>query len=152
MEKEESKGTGDSKVEAQNPQFIRFLIPLLPPSMNDIYYHIKGHFGEYQYVLKPEVRLWKTQAKEYVPTFKPNPHHPTGLFYFNWVAVGDFYYKNGKVRRRDLTNLEKVLIDAVCEKLGVGDEFIWSTQRTKRHDEKKSHIEAEFGYLSHEGD
>jgi len=132
-------------VDGGSPNSIRFRIPSIPPSMNDIYYHIKGHFGEYQYVLKPEVRLWKTNAKQFIPPWKPIDH-PTGLFYFNWTAVNDWYYKNGKVKKFDLTNLEKVLIDSVCEKLGIGDEFIWDTRRNKIHSPAEAYIDVEIGY------
>lgn len=135
------EGEGSPKL---NGESIKFRIPSIPPSMNDIYWHIKGHFGEYKYVLKNEVRLWKTQTKEFIPPFASI--NPTRPFYFNWSAVNNWYYKNGKPLRLDLTNLEKVLIDAVCEKLGVGDELIWDTRRTKIHSPTQSFIDAEIGY------
>lgn len=128
------------------PKVIKFRIPSLPASMNDIYYHIKDHYGRYQYVLKGEVRLWKTQAKEYVPTLSFIDPPPVKV-YFNWTAVGSWYYKNGKVKKSDLTNLEKVLIDAVCEKLGIDDSFIWDTRRKKLHSESEEYLDCELGLI-----
>lgn len=133
-----------SEVES-SPKSIKFRIPSIPPSCNDLYYHIKDHYARYQYVLKPEVRLWKTQAKEYVPPFAIDPGQ---LFYFNWVAVNNWRYDSGKPKRYDLFNLEKVLVDAVCEKLGIDDCCLWeSYQRAKIHSPSKQYIEAEIGII-----
>ncbi len=128
-----------------SPKSIKFRIPSIPPSMNDIYYHIKDHYGRYTYVLKGEVRLWKTKAKEYVPPFAIDPGQ---LFYFNWTATNDWCYSSGKSRRYDLFNLEKVLVDAVCEKLGVDDCNLWESHyRRKVHSTTEQYIEAEIGII-----
>jgi len=133
-------------VEGGSPKSINFRIPSLPPSVNNLYYHIKGHFGEYQYVLKPEVRLWKTKAKEFIPLFKP-VDHPTGLLYLHFTAVASWYYKNGSIKRRDVANFDKVIVDTVFEKLGIGDEFVWDRRCTKRHSETEEYVEVELGYF-----
>lgn len=137
---------GQVNVESGSPKSIKFRIPSIPPSVNDLYYHIKDHYARYTYVLKPEVRLWKTKAKEYVPPFAITAGQ---LFFFNWVAVNDWYYQNGKPRRYDLFNLQKVLVDAVCEKIGVDDCCLWaSTDVRKVHSPSEQYIEVELGHYN----
>lgn len=131
-----------------SPKSIKFRIPSIPPSMNDIYYHIKDHYGRYQYVLKGDVRLWKTKAKEYIPPFQVDPCQ---LLYINWVAVRSWYYQNGKPKVFDLTNLEKVLMDAITEQIGVGDHLVWDTKRTKLHSDSQEYVDVEVGYYEEVG-
>ena len=122
---------------------IKFVIPLMPPSMNSLYQII---FSMKQVQLKPEIRLWKTQAKQFIPPWKSNGDSKTGWLYFNADIYTQVYFKNGKVRKIDLQNLEKCLIDCVCEKLGLNDEFIFE-KHTKKVDSEKDKIEVEIGFL-----
>lgn len=121
---------------------VKFRIPFIPPSMNDIYYHIKDHYANYTYILKPEVRLWKTKAKEYVPVFEVPVNQP---IYINWTAVRSWRYQSGAAKRFDITNLQKVLMDAISEKIGVDDCLIWDSRCTKQHSEKDEFVEVEMG-------
>lgn len=104
----------------------RFAIPFLPPSMNSMYNVL---FGLRRVELKPEVRLWKTKAKEYIPQLVP--HKDSYLFKLDVVFYYNLFFKNGKLKKVDTQNLMKVLIDAVAEKNGIGDEYIkfgsWET-------------------------
>ena len=96
--------------------------------------------------MKPEIRLWKTQAKQFIPPWKPKGESKSGWIYFNADIYTQVYFKNGKVRKLDLQNLEKCLIDCVCEKLGIGDEFIFEKHSRKINDEK-DRIEVEIGFI-----
>lgn len=122
------------------PNSIKFIIPMLPPSVNSLYNVI---FSMKQIQLKPEVRLWKTQASFYVPNWRSET---AGYFYFNADIYMRTLHKNGKVKRHDLQNLEKCLIDTVCEKLGFGDEFIFA-KRTRKIESDKERVEVEIGVL-----
>ena len=98
-----------------------FTIPLAPPlSMNSIYWII---YASKRVELKPEARLWKMNAKRAIPPIELSSATPRLRFSADFHA--EWYYKNGSVRKLDLQNVLKLLIDAVCEKLGVGDEHIW---------------------------
>lgn len=94
--------------------------------------------------LKPEIRLWKTQVKQYVPPFRTDR---TGYMYFNADIYTETLFKNGKVRKLDLQNLEKALIDAVCEKLGLSDEFIFE-KHTRKIQSDKDKIDVELGFIN----
>lgn len=125
---------------------IKFTIPLMPPSMNSLYQII---FSMKQVQLKPEIRLWKTQAKQFIPPWKPSGKSKLGWLYFNADIYTEVYFKNGKVRKLDLQNLEKCLIDCVCEKLGIGDEFIFE-KHTRKLGGEKDRIEVEIGFIPDE--
>lgn len=122
---------------------IRFTIPMIPPSVNALYNVI---FSLKKVELKPEVRLWKSKAKEFVPVWKQKGKSVSGWLYFKADVYTQVYFKNGKVRKLDLQNLEKCLIDAVCEKLGIGDEFIFE-KYARKIDSDEDKIEVEIGFI-----
>ena len=95
-----------------------FVIPNLPPSVNAVYQII---FAQRRVEMKPEVRRWKTEAKEFIPRLTPLAE--SHLFKVDAVFFYDFFYKNGKVKVFDTQNLMKVLIDAIAEKNGIGDQY-----------------------------
>lgn len=119
---------------------IKFVIPSLPPSVNSLYNII---FSLKQVQLKPEIRLWKTQAKQYVPVWKTDK---MGYLYFNADIFMPIMYKNGKLKKHDLQNLEKCLIDTVCEKLGIADEFIFE-KHTRKIDSEIEKVKVEIGFI-----
>lgn len=123
--------------------YIRFSIPLSPVSCNSLY-NVMFHLKKVE--LKPEIRLWKSQVKQFVPVWRTDR---TGYLYFNADVYTEILFKNGKVRRLDLQNLEKALIDAICEKIGIGDEFIFS-KKTRKIQADKDRIEVEMGFLEEE--
>ena len=110
----------------------RFVIPNLPPSCNSIYQII---FHQRRVEMKPEVRKWKTQAKEYIPRVVPFPE--SQLFKLDVIFYYDFFYKNGKLKKFDSQNLLKLLCDAVAEKGGFSDELIKFGSWESYHDSKE---------------
>lgn len=66
--------------------------------------------------------MFKNKVKLAVPLFKFE-----GLTYFKMEIQyhDNFVQKNGKNKRIDLQNLNKCLIDAIFEKLGIDDSFVW---------------------------
>ena len=120
--------------------FIKFSIPVSPVSCNSLY---NVMFAMRKVELKPEIRLWKSQVKQFVPPWNTAE---SGYMYFNADIYTETLFKNGKVRKLDLQNLEKALIDAVCEKLGVGDEFIFQ-KFTRKIQGEKDRIDVEIGFL-----
>lgn len=106
-----------------------FTIPSLPPSMNSLY---NIFFKLRRVELKPEARIWKSRMKEYVPV-KVKPPKDV-LISIDAVYYGDWWFKNGNLRRVDGPNLEKLLFDMICEKLGVDDSSVFSWSGIKRPD------------------
>lgn len=104
------------------PTSITFEIPDLPASVNCIYEFNHANSGLPVRRLKGEYALWKSKMKVYVPRC-------------DW-AQGKFlrveldfqspswWYRNGKLKRKDIENLEKLTIDTIFEKLGADDCYI----------------------------
>jgi Holliday junction resolvase RusA-like endonuclease len=118
---------------------MKFLIPSLPGSMNSLYNVI---FSMKRIEMKPEARLWKTQAKGYIPPWKPTKENPfMGIdckFMFN------VYFKNGKVRKIDTQNMMKLVIDAVSEKIGVDDAYFKAGSWSTEHNTDKESVEVKI--------
>lgn len=102
---------------APSPQSVwNFKIPCLPTSMNAIYgfnanYKRMGH-GSPIY-LKNECLLWKSKAKLFVPKISAKESDRFGISY---DVHANWYYKNGKLKKVDGHNFQKLLLDAVVEK------------------------------------
>lgn len=124
-------------------EVLRFRIPSLPASMNAIY-QIMFHLKQVQ--MKPEVRAWKTQAKQFVPKWVLPKDIETGFLRLKLEFHGSWFYKNGKARRIDLPNLQKITVDVIAEKLGFDDCMIWDVSLRKVQDEKEF-VECELGFI-----
>ncbi len=108
---------------------ISFWIPLPPLSMNSVYQII---FSQRRTQMSPKARVWKMRCKQAIPAMRlvNGAYAMTVEFHHQW------YYQNGKMRRMDLQNCLKVLIDAISEKWGIDDSRIWSLVVRKVDDEK----------------
>ncbi|UOF78280.1 crossover junction endodeoxyribonuclease rusA [Caudoviricetes sp.] len=98
---------------------IRFIIPGVPPSSNSNYQVI---WSQKRTILKPEVLLWKTRAKEYIPLWEPNDGDKVEV---SVEVHQDWFYRNGKLKKADVANMHKALIDTICEKQGWDDSQAW---------------------------
>ena len=94
---------------------------LIPPSYNkclQIIYSLK-------YIeLSREAKHFKYQVKQFMPIWVREPSElPLDRCYFK-VSIGicqDWFCKKGTLKKQDISNLDKLIIDAVFEKLGVDD-------------------------------
>jgi len=96
-----------------------FTIPTLPKSCNAIY-QIIWHWHKFE--LKPEIRLWKNTAMTYIPKFNVKDNDKVDLYV---ELHNGWYYKNGRMKREDLINLLKILVDAIAKKQDWDDKLIW---------------------------
>jgi len=107
-----------------------FLIPTVPISVNEIY---QINHRQRRVYLHPKALLFKTQAKMFMPPKPPWLKERTKL-YLMIIIFNNLYFKNGNVRKYDLQNLEKILIDAISEKYGHDDCYIWKKVTKKSHE------------------
>ena len=61
---------------------------------------------------------------------------PSMFLRFDISIYDNWYTKEGSVRKRDIQNLDKIIIDACCERLGIGDERVWERTIRKLSDDK----------------
>ena len=121
-----------------------FRIPSLPPSMNAIYqiiFHLK------QVQMKPEVRAWKTQAKQMIPAMTPHADsyifRLDAHFHYNWL------HKNSSFRKFDTANMLKVLIYWVAEKVRIKDEYLKSRSWETTPSEDKEFVDCTLTQLAY---
>ena len=99
---------------------MRIEIPFKTPTIN----HLYGQHGFRKY-LKPEAKRMREQIEEVVKS------QPRDLFE-NEIALKivveiyeDWMTKTGTVKRKDISNREKFLIDSVFEALEIDDKYIF---------------------------
>lgn len=102
-----------------NQKFISFRLPTPPPSMNSAYNVL---FAKRRIEMKPEVRSYKTCMKMYVPKFEVGELDKVSI---TMTVSQDWFYKNEGMKKQDIQNMVKVLIDLIAEKQGWDDKHVW---------------------------
>lgn len=100
-------------------------IPLLPTSMNKLY---AINYRTRSVYMTPEARNFKSQAKMFI---KPYSVGKNDKLSFSLDVHTDWYFKNGNLRKADIQNLIKVVVDAVSERLGFDDSQVFSFSANK---------------------
>ena len=117
---------------------MKIKLPFKTPSIN----HLHGHNKFGAFYLKPEAKKLREEIKgicEGIPLghlgeFK-NGLKVTTEIHENWLT------KKGLVKRVDISNREKFLIDAIFDALGIDDKFIFE------HTMKKIQSDKEFAIV-----
>ncbi len=100
---------------------IKIIIPFKTPSIN----HLHGHNKFGAFYLKPEAKELRKEIKKIVDAThqiisqKEVPLKIVVEIHENW------YTQKGTVKKIDVANREKFLIDSVFEALGMDDKFIF---------------------------
>lgn len=100
-------------------------IPLLPPSMNKLYainYRTKSVY------MTSEARNFKSQMKLFITPFAINSSDKLSL---KLDVNTNWYFNNGNLKKSDIQNLIKVVVDALSERLGFDDSQVWSFTANK---------------------
>jgi Holliday junction resolvase RusA-like endonuclease len=120
-------------------EFVSFSLPSSPPSMNSAYNVL---FAQRRVEMKPEVRRYKTLMKPYVKALEVKDDEVV------WMRVSvaqDWNYKNGKLKKQDVANMLKVLIDLIAEKQGWDDARLWALEVKKEQNQEKDSVAVEMG-------
>lgn len=101
------------------PNTVGMVLLGLPGSLNQIYELNRHDSGLPRRRLKAEWALWKSRAKPLVPLC----NFPADCFFKveMWFESPSWWCKNGSLRRRDVDNLEKLVLDTIFEKLDRDD-------------------------------
>ena len=100
---------------------VSFTIPFLPVSCNSIY-GISSKGRGVRVFLRSEARAFKEKAKMFMP---PRTISQGSFLGLEVNVHAEWFFKNGNVRKLDIQNLEKILIDAIAEKYDVMDQMVW---------------------------
>ncbi len=103
----------------------KWKIPCLPVSMNKLY---AINYRTKQVYMTPEARQFKTQAKLFISPFLVAKEDRLSL---KLDVNTNWFFKNGSLKRSDIQNLIKVVVDMLSERLGFDDSQIWSFSANK---------------------
>lgn len=113
---------------------INFMIPLRPPSVNSLY-NVFRYGQRLEVKKKPEVVKFQSDVKGFIPPWKFE-HKDELLFFAMTFYDTEYFFKNGALRKFDITNTEKALLDAICDKIGIDDKFV--KHRVLQHEKSKT--------------
>lgn len=125
---------GENSVSALDSKSVSFRLPSPPPSMNSIYNVL---YHQRTVAMKPEVRAYKTQMKFFVPKMTVGTDAKVSM---SFEVVQDWFFKNGKLKKQDVHNMSKVLVDLVAEKMGFDDSQVWDFDMHKTDSKKEAFV------------
>jgi hypothetical protein len=97
---------------------VRFVLPSLPGSVNEIYELNRPDSGLPRRRLRAEWAIWATRMMQHIPLFLVATDSVVRVdrcYYYPW------FYKNGKWKRVDTSNMDKLLFDTIAKKIGIDD-------------------------------
>lgn len=98
-------------------------LPFKTPTINHLYGSSFKHNRRY---IKPEAKILKEKIKEQLQFSAPEFWCLDSERLKVEVEIyEDWLTKNGEVKRKDLSNREKFIIDSVFDALGIDDKFIF---------------------------
>ena len=111
-------------------------IPFKTPTINHLYWH-KGNIK----IMKTEAKKLREEIKKIVWNTPIDPiREPPVKLKIKVEIHEDWFTKDGKVKRKDVANREKFLVDSVFEALGVDDKYIFEHNIIKHQDFKEFSI------------
>lgn len=100
---------------------VKFRVGFLPTSVNKMYSY--NHYNKTMYLTK-EAQHYKMAIKIACPKIEFKSEQPKIRIEI-WYHSPTWICKNGRFRKRDIQNMDKILIDAISERLGVDDSHVW---------------------------
>lgn len=100
---------------------VRFTLPSLPGSLNDIFELNRHDSGLPRKRLKGEWALWVTRMSPYIPLFTVQPNSILRVdrcYYLPWFTG------KGTWRRVDVVNMDALLFNLVTRKVGIDDLYV----------------------------
>ena len=112
----------------------------LPPSYNKMF-QIAWALKETW--LTPEAHAFKNRVKMLIPPVEVKEE----LLAIDITYTYNFYYKNKKLKKFDTANCDKLLIDAIAERLGIDDSLFKRRNVTDVHSENETSTFVKIDYL-----
>lgn len=116
-------------------QLAHFKVPGRCPSYNMSF---KINYGLRQTYLTREARQFKEKVVIYSP---PISVPEDRLLILEIKVVQSWIYKNKKLRKQDVQNMDKLIIDGLCKKLGIDDSFVQKSTIEKVHSPTEEYVE-----------
>lgn len=107
---------------------MKFIIPFKTPTIN----HLYGQYG-YRKFLKPEAKILREKIKQII--YNQNDDLVIdGRLSIDIQIHENWLNKNRSIKRKDISNREKFLVDSIFEDLNVDDKQIFKHTMTKIQD------------------
>lgn len=120
-------------MEGGNANRLSFVLPSFPISFNKLY---EIDHNRRIVRLSDNALLWRTRT---VPFVKPCRWPQEWLLELTLIYESDnWYFKNGKLRRLDIQNLEKLVIDTLFGKWGYDDSRLVKITSSKAWGEREA--------------
>jgi Holliday junction resolvase RusA-like endonuclease len=118
-------------------KILEFSIPQIPPSYTASF---KINYGLKQTYLSQEARQFKNKVKIYMPSHKLPDLKETDKLILHTEYHQDWYFMNGKIKKQDVQNLNRLLIDAMFKGLGLDDRNLFCTidEKVQSQDQEKT--------------
>ena len=104
-----------------------FKIPFKTPTINHLYWH-RGNMK----IMTKEAKMLRAEIDAIVP---PTPELKDKILRVTVSIYEDWYTKKGEVKRKDVANREKFLMDSVFSSMEIDDKFIFEHHIHKIQDE-----------------
>lgn len=114
-----------------------FRIEGLPPSYNK---HFQVAWGLKQMWLTPEAHAFKNRVKMCIPPVVVKEE----LLAIEINYIYNFYYKNKKLKKFDTANCDKLLLDAISERLGFDDSLFKQRNVIDTHSDKETYTKVKI--------
>ena len=113
---------------------IKIIIPFKTPTIN----HLYGQRGFHKFLTK-EAKELRKEIKEIVQKEKSKGFFikDTNNMELKVDIYENWYNKDGSVKRKDISNREKFLIDSIFNELGIDDKGIFKHTMIKKQSNKE---------------
>lgn len=120
---------------------MKFKINSIPPSYNAMF---KINYNFKEVYLSDTARAFKQLVKLSMPAIE---FKDDSLFKIDIVYCYNWFYKNFNPRKLDIQNMDKLLLDAVFEKLGLDDSRVFVFNQKKVQSPSEVYTEVEITVL-----
>lgn len=114
-------GASDNMDVGASANTVRFTLPSLPGSLNEIYELNRHDSGLPRKRLKGEWSLWCSRMAPFIPPFTIAD---TSVLRVDRLYAVSWFYGNGRWRKLDVVNMDALLFNLVTRKIGVDDSKI----------------------------
>lgn len=116
---------------------LEIIIPLMPPSVNSAYtvrpqFRRNGRLGM-GIGMKADVRRFVSDAQYFMPNVQLRDD---ALYSLNIELSTNWLTKAGELRKKDVGNYEKFIVDALFARYHLDDKLLWTRCVTKRQSAK----------------
>ena len=123
---------------------IHFRVEGIPPSYNQAF---KINYNFREVYLSAHAKQFKNKIKMQIPPISG----ATSLVYAVDIKyVYNWYYKNGRLKKKDTQNCDKLLYDAISEQLGIDDSRFKKRKTTDVHSKEECYTEVSIEQSVHQ--